>query len=396
MTSIEALENSGRVNNPTSSQEKSFKNTLAFVTDERVSSAPIGTRVQIPPIGKWMNQAQWERIWDITGEYLGTDKTLEEVGRDFDIKRERVRQIVKKGVKQLRQIQSAEVKREFPFYQFDYRKPLSLPSRRRRSEAHGGLSVRVEKALLEGKTIPQIKEVFSSTQIYEARKALSRWGIKVPSEINYILPRFEKLKDPQLSDEEKQKLLDNVKDRRILRVLSSGEEPLIIPVSRIGWQAGLFFHADKVNFIYTLLRSKGVPASSFSHFIRSPGENRKKERLTYYFICASDRDRAIEIVKDAKELDQLRVNPVIILGKTIDKIPRVGELENSGNYSHLGSLVIEIRGKSLARNINAENIIIDDCPASVIRYKRSTFYRLDQEEQLREYLKKRFRELRLI
>jgi len=396
MVRQEALKNSGVI--PASSQKPSFENTLAFVTDERVSSVPIDTKVQTPPRSKWTTQAQWERDWEITGEYLGTDKILEEIGREREISRERVHQIVKRRIGQLHQIQNAEVKSEFSLDQFSYHKPLPVSLRRRRSEARGGLSARIEKALLEGKTIPQIEEELKPRQISNARKALRGWGIEIPYEYNHILPRIEKLRDPGLTDEEKQKLLDSVghKHNSVLKVLSSGEEPLTIPVSRIGWQAGLFFRVDKVNFIYALLRSKGVPASSFSHFVRSREGNREKIRRTYYFICASDRDRAIEIINSTKELDQYRVNPVTILGKATDRIPRAGELQDSGNYSHLGSLVIEIREKSLGRYIRAENIILDDCPASVFRYKKSRFYRLDQQKQLRKYLKRRLRELRLI
>lgn len=395
MIRVEALESSSRVNDPTSPQEKSFENTLAFVTDERVSSLPIDTKVQTPPRSKWTTQSQWERDWAIAGEYLGTDKTLEKIGRESEIGREHVSQIVKKCVNQLYQIQNAEVKSEFSLDQFSYNKPLPVSSRRRRSEAQGGLSVRIEQALSEGKTIPQIKEELKPKQIGNARKALSGWGIKIPYEYNHILPRFEKLRDPKLPDEEKQKLLDSIEHDGVLRALSSGEGSFIIPVSRIGWQAGLFFRVDKVNIICTLLRSKGVPTSYFSHFVRSRVGDKEEIKRTYYFICATDRDRAIEIIKGAKELDQFRVNPVTIFGKATDRILRIGELQDSGNYLHLGSLVIEIRGRSLG-HIKAENIILDDCPASVFRYKRSRFYRLDQKEQLREYLKKRFRELRLM
>ncbi len=397
MAKSEALEGNRGTDSVSSLQESSFENTLAFVTDERVSSLPIETRVQTPPRSKWTTQAHWERDWDITGEYLGTDKTLEEVGRKHSLVAERIRQVVKKGVRQLYQIQSTGVKSEFPFYQFGYRKPLPLSLRRRRSEARGGLSVRIEKEILEGKTIPQIKEGLDPGQISQVRRGLRGWGIEIPYEITPILPRYEKLRDPKLSDEEKQKLLDSVEHNSVLRVLSSGEEPLTMPVSKIGQEAGLFFRGEKVNFIYTVLRSKGLPASSFSQFVRYRKGNREKRRLTYYFICASDRDRAIEIIKSASEFNQLRINPVTILGKATDRIPREGELVNSGNYSHLGPLVIVIRGKSLS-HIKVEDIILDDCPASVFRLgsKQQTFYRLDQEEQLRKYLKKRLRDIGLV
>lgn len=379
-------------------REKSFKNTLAFVTDERVSSVPIDTKVQIPSRHRNMNQTQWERRWEVVGEYLGTDKILEEVSRDSDITEERVRQIVKQGVKQLHRIQSAEVKSEFPLDQFSYRKPLPVSSRRRYSEAHGGSAVRIEQALLEGKTVPQIKKDFKPMQIFNARRTLGKWGIEIPYELSPILPRFEKLRDPKLYDEEKQKLLDSVEhaNNSVLKVLSSGEEPFTIPVFRIGWEAGLFFRTDKVNIIYALLRSKGVPASYFSYFVRSRRGNKEKKRYTYYFICATDRDRAVEIIKGAEELDQFKVNPVTILGKATDRIPRVGELINSGNYSRVWALVNDIRGRPIGRHGRTEDIFLDDCPVSIFKHHVNIFYRLDQQEQLREYLRGRLKELGLI
>src|SRR3989344_6810013 len=156
--------------------ERSFENTLAFVTDERVTSVPVDTRTQIPSRNRKMTQAQWERNWSILGEYLGTDKTLEEIGRDRDLTRERVRQIVGKGVKQLHEVQSPEVQDEYPLDSLSYSKPLPLPSRKRTSKAHGGLSVEIEQALLGGQKISQIKEEFSSKQIGNARRILGGWG----------------------------------------------------------------------------------------------------------------------------------------------------------------------------------------------------------------------------
>lgn len=69
----------------------------------------------------------------------------------------------------------------------------------------------------------------------------------------------------------------------------------------------------------------------------------------------------------------------------------------SKNYLHLGSLVIEIRRRSInGQYVKTEDIILENCPVSVFRYKRSIFYRLDQEEQLRKYLRSRLKELGLI
>lgn len=246
MSGIESASNSRVDHDSASSQKRSFENTLAFVSDERVSSFPIDTKTQIPPRSKSMTQTQWERNWRIVGAYLGTDKLLEEIGRDPGITKERVRQIVKSGVKKLHQIQSTEIRDEFLLGKFGYWKPLPIVLRRRRSESKGGVAVKIEQALAKGKTLPKIKEEFTSEQVLTARTTLRQWGIEIPYEHQPILPKYLKLRDPELADWEKQKLLDSIEHHGALRILSSGEEPLIVSVSKVGRKAGLFFSNKKL------------------------------------------------------------------------------------------------------------------------------------------------------
>lgn len=236
----------GRVSTP---QEPSFENLLSFAMDER-TAVSIDKKVLTPPKDKHGTLVKWEQRWDITGKYIGTGMTLDEVGRDYNTTRENARQRVKTGVRQWHDIQTPEVKSDHPLSSFKYNKPLSLASRRRHSIANGGASIKVEQALAEGKSIEQIREGLTADQFYGVRATLHAWGIV---EIPYIVPilqRFERLRNPDLSDEEKQEVLDSIEHNGEIRALISGEEPFVISVTDIGEQAGLFFRSDKVPAIF--------------------------------------------------------------------------------------------------------------------------------------------------
>lgn len=369
----------------------SFQNTLEFVCDERVSSVPIDTKVQVPPISQWRSQEQWERMFYITGQYLGTDKTLDEIGIYMGISKERISQIVEEGVRQLYQIQDPVVRGEFSLEKFDYGKPLTIASRRRWSAARGGRAIRAEELFRKGRTPGQIREDLNIRDIGNVRKILGNWGTEIPYECPPILPRFKRLRDTDLADKEKQELLDTVINPGMVKVLSSGEKPLLAIVSIVARKAGLFFRVDKTRDIYKVLRDKDIPASFVSHATRINKKGEKKN-ASYYFICATDIGRAIEVIKGASELNSFRESSITELSKSTDEVPRVVDLLRSGNYSHITS-VVEIRGK----RIKSEDIFAKgNCSVPVYRYQGSVYYPREYEDELRAYLFERLEELGLI
>lgn len=332
MRSLEAVENKGKA-------RPSFDNTLRFVCDERVSSVPIDRKSQTPPLARGQTKKGWERMYWEMGEYLGTEKTLDEVGKDLGVTREAVRQNVKRGVENLWKAQSPEVQSEFSPDEFGYNKSRKLTA--------------------------------SSQELANFKRFKEHVG--------------------ELTSEKKQTFLDAVKNRRVFSVLSSGEKPLIVAVSKIAEQGGLFFPYSQVSIIYDLLRKSGVSASSFSDEIVV--EDKKRQR-SYHFICIVDMERAIEIIKDANELDCFRQNNVVVLGKPTDRKPRPSELGKSG-YSSVSHLIKEIRGKRLGSKYRCEDIFREDSSVRVYRYKGGLYYLSEEKEKIRTYLSDRLYELGL-
>lgn len=367
---------------------KSFDNLMAYWRNEKVSSAPIDAKdYYVSPIRN-------PRDWEILGKYLGTEKVAEEIGRDYGgLARERVRQIVKAGTGKHHQAQISQIQAEHPIETFDYAKSRTIESRRRLSESHGGITIKIEQAILEGQTLQELKEEFTLGQIVNTRRRLRNWQseAEIPYEKKPILPRFEKLKNPELSDEETQKLLDGIKHHGILRALLNVDEPLITGVSEVARAAGLHFNNSNVSLIYTFLKSRGIPGT-----VVHGGSAIRKERrheFNYYAISATDKERAINAIRESRELDQFRVNPVRAMGKNTDEIPRAGQLIISGDYARLGRLIYEIAGKRSLGRKKIDGIIDENCPVSVYHYRDKWLYEKEDRDELLAYLKKRLKEV---
>lgn len=369
--------------------ETSFENLVNFVCDPEVSSVPIDTCSFTPPKLKGQKPKHWGRMFEIVGAYLGTEQSLEEVGREFGLTRQRICQIARKGVRVMYAAQNQDIRDKYPWESFDFNKPLGVSNFRKISEAGGGTSCRVEELYLLGYTLDEIARVMGKDvcQISQVRGILRGWGVNLPYKFAPVLPRFEQLRNPKLTDEDKQRLLDSIKVNGALAVLSSGENPLVVAVSNVGDQAGLYIKYSKASIIYDVLRRNGVPASTFSETVNNNG---KKRYRSHYFIHTADIKRAIEVIKGASELDEYKSGKAIAIGKPTDRVPRCAELKKSGEYGSISSLVKKLRGRSYHPRVRAEDIIAEDCPVGVFRYDIRVYYSISDEKALSEYLMRRF------
>lgn len=276
---------------------EAFNKTLDFLCDPEVSSVPIGKRSFTPPLKGNQTPGQWGRMYSTLGEYLGTDSKLEEIGKKNGSTREGVRQAVKRATGNLWQAQTDEVKKKHPIEEFGYHKPITRLGKV--SENHGGPSYRVRQLLSEGKTLDEIKGELTQEQISQSRQVLEKYGIDVPYQKRSVRPKFKRLKVPGISDEEKQKLLERIRNLHDFKTLSLGSRPLIIDVLDVAEQAGFAFGIAKAETIFDLLRRNGVPASSFSE-----PDKEKGDMKTYYFISANDFGRSMEIVRSLELSDE--------------------------------------------------------------------------------------------
>lgn len=139
-----------------------------------------------PLIVRRGNPRLWLRDVEITRAYIETPKTLEEVGKSFNLTRQRVNQVVLHSVWTLWGNCSAKTKRLFPLSLLSLDKSQDKIGRRRKGERmslhYGGKAASVAKMVEEGRSIGEIKQELdiSTEKLGEYRQSLKRWGIEIP------------------------------------------------------------------------------------------------------------------------------------------------------------------------------------------------------------------------
>lgn len=139
-----------------------------------------------PLIVRRVDPMLWLRDVEITRAYIETPKTLEEVGRSFNLTRQRVNQIVLGTVRRLWDNCSAETKRLFPLSLLSLDKSQDKIGRRQKGERmslhYGGKAASIAKMIEEGRSIGEIKQKLgiNTKKLGEYRQSLKKWGIEIP------------------------------------------------------------------------------------------------------------------------------------------------------------------------------------------------------------------------
>lgn len=139
-----------------------------------------------PSRGRRVNPKLWLRDVEITRAYIETPKTLEDVGRSFNLTRQGVHQVVLRSVRKLWANCSAETKRLFPLSSLPLDKSQEESARRQKGERmswyHEGKAARIAKMVEEGRSIREIKQELgiSTEKLGEYRQSLKKWGIEIP------------------------------------------------------------------------------------------------------------------------------------------------------------------------------------------------------------------------
>ena len=278
-------------------QARSFQNTLDFLADATPTFRYLQT--PWPPRHNNLTETIWQRNYNIAGRYFGTDATLSKIAKDENLTRERIRQIAKAVVKALYRNSNLAVQYLHRPERFDFDKSYTLEGRQKKSQQRGGRSFQIAELVSQGMSSPEIKDTLglNSASLCNARRILKDWGINMPTEKELNLEKSEKLKDPDLSDAEAQKILDTITKSNYSNC-SRGEEPVLIPVSRVARGADLLFTSRDIKFLYSILRNSGIPASSVP--LQKSNKNLPMQTIPrYYFIRSLDIDRAITALKQS-------------------------------------------------------------------------------------------------
>src|SRR3989344_2239823 len=183
----EAL-NYGQNQNPV--EGKSFENLQSFVisgTVKPIKVAPGDEKSDYSdrriyytlPKNKTTFQNQ-DRDLGMLYTYLFEEKTLEDIGKENgNLTREAVRQIIEARVKDLHNGAEEWARDQFPLESFDFRKPLSIASRKRISERMSGKSIEIARRLDQGDSQDNIRKDYTAHQQSRARPVLKTWEYKL-------------------------------------------------------------------------------------------------------------------------------------------------------------------------------------------------------------------------
>lgn len=388
--------------NPSVVFGKSFENTLAFAGE--ASAVPFDLKSHYPPKPPKQSNEQWQRDWRITGLYLGTDRTLKEIGEVHALSSERVRQIIRRNLEQLRETSDEDIKRRYPIESLKFGKPFTIESLKRISLGKGGKSVEVQTLMHQGKSVNEIKAELKLTgaQLTDVRIILRGWDENLPYEKEANSPEYrqnlERLKSDRLSFEEAQKILDKVTSR-VYKTHVGGDKALFFPIRKLAQETGLFVSSLETASLVKILKEERIAIGMMD----SP--TRKQRVRRYHFIAISDKERAKQVLLSHPELAPFRVNPVRVLGKDSEDIPTCGRLKNSGLYLRVGAFFKEIGYPSSYATFrrNLPEIIDVNCPVSFFVYRSRNlgskssvqyYYETGKKEELKAYLLERTSELK--
>lgn len=380
---------------------KSFENTLAFAGE--ASAVPFDLKTYFPPKPPNQSNEYWQRDWEMTGLYLGTDKSLEEIGKDHALTRARVHQIIWKNLLKLHEASSEDIKKRYPIETLGFGKPLTIESRKRMSLGKGGKSVEVQAMIHQGKSAKDIKAELGLTgeQLSGARSVLRRWDTNLPYENEASSPKYRqnlaRLRADALSFEEAQKILDRVTNG-VYQTHVGGDKALFFPIRKLAQEAGLIVSSQKTPSLVKILNEERIATGMVEFRSRKQGVHR------YHFITISDKDRAKQVFLNHPDLAPFGVNPVRVMGKDSHYIPTSGRLKFSGLYSGLRTFFIEIGYPRHYPTFGllAADIIDLNCPVSIYVYRSrslgskssSYYYETSQKEELKAYVLGRTSELK--
>jgi len=385
---------------------KSFDNLRRFLSEGAVAAVrtyPPGEKpdysdksIYYPQPGKFTDLQALERNLGMVWDYVLGEETLKEIGRrNGNLTREAARTIIKRAVRSLHEAADDPSRDRFPFESFDFAKPLTLGSRQRKSEARGGISLKIARRLDQGANLEELKKDYTTSQLINARPVLKSWGYELGRKINLILPQFEGLRNLDATDEEIQSLLDKIRNHRQYQVLK--QAGLAIDLSTVAKKAGLYVWTHQMYFISESLAREKLPQAKFANKIKD--KNGQERIVCYRIIARIDQLNAIDILRVDRNLDDLRINPVRqIAGPKGEKLPNTTQLK-SEEYASVSKLIGEIRGlrwTGKAKGGIKTADIIEGSPVGIYGTGNKISYRKDQREELRNHLESRLRTLGML
>lgn len=254
---------------------------------------------------------QWSMQRKIGFQYgLKDNTTLEELGDQYGMTRERARQLNHAFLDNAYRTASPQLQAQYPRETIPDRKPLGQKSRERQSEAQGGTSLRIRKAVEEqgiaevgAEDIDNIIRTARVTkqQLLTSRHALGNWGIYIPRVDTPYEDFAEKIRNEE-DDKKLQELLESLSTNQ-LRGFSGWDSShaILSTVSAIANEEGFHVHTKRVRFIAEKIKTAGIPER---YVAISDAKGRLVSSL--YVVYAKHAGRIAEALRNDPDLQRFR------------------------------------------------------------------------------------------
>src|SRR3989344_1456411 len=321
-----------------------FERTIAFLK----TAIAEGAHLKKP---RRIYEENWVRARNIIGSYFGSSILGPKLAKSYSVSKERVSQIIERGIGYLWENCSTATQMLFPFKEIALAKPWPqrLEAREQSSE------------------LPPVR-----TSIQENRQ---------------LAEELAKAKDKAKI----QRLLKRVK-RHFYETHTQGEQPLLIKFKDL--IVGFYPSGRDYQSFLQVLDDLGIPVGQIIKRVKSGRQ--KGSGQNYYFIAAQNQQEAKEAFLSSPKLTRFRENPVKqITGPPETSLPRIRQLVNkAGGFIPVGQIMAEfgVHHGGFSKLI-ATDSFTKDCPVPIFRYRRNYFFSKDREAMLREFIARRLKEL---
>lgn len=253
------------------------------------------------PVAQRFKEQSWIRMRNIGAIYNGSSSaTYDSLGKQYGLTRERIRQINKKFIEYLWENCSQETKNEFPLNTIPLDKPTSQVSREKRSQEHGGRTLRVRKEVESGVTDrDQIAKNLglSAQDVGSSWRILRRWGVDVPFERRRQSYQEIKNKIEKETDDKKlQELLDGFSAGLVMGMTAyykNSDQAIFMYLGNVLRELGF---NRRVRFFADVLKSAGIPMRRVERGSQIKRSGRKYP-LNYYVFLAKHKQRVIDAIR---------------------------------------------------------------------------------------------------
>lgn len=341
----------------------------------------------------WERQKNWSRNWEILGEYLGTAKTLVDLGKKNNITKQAVEHLIEILLEDV-EVHTFGAKKRLG------RKVEGKPHAifRLRNELEDAESTRsmLIEDIENGTGAKKMNKRYGLNYVTQCRKELSPFGVEVPYVDNATQPgffeRYKAFSDPGISFERKKELFSAL---TYPQIYNRGKEAFHVDnLAHALKDAGLYVHPKEIPKL--IQRFHELDPDIYIHTIKHVGE---KFRLNYHFVALADSGKLKQLAQ-LPEFQRYQIPSVRMFGKPLPEGVKftTSDLKKgikSGQLIQYASVLSpDLRKQISEGKIGYEDIISEDAPGRIFVDKRGViFLELEGWGELWGYIMKREMEL---